>query len=86
MTISLTPFEAMCGFWRIDDITELLCKNPEFVSFVSKEAKLKVFMCADDNKSQQDAIASAIFSFMNYLKEESLKQSELLLARIQSDQ
>lgn len=40
--MALTPFEAMCGFRRIEEISALLKKHPEFAACVSAEAKLKV--------------------------------------------
>ena len=39
MAIALTPFEAMWGFRRIEEISQLLKKHPEFSACISNEAK-----------------------------------------------
>ena len=44
MAIALTPFEAMCGFRRLEEIAALLKKHPEFAACISDEAKLAVFV------------------------------------------
>jgi len=40
LAVALTPFEAMCGFRRLDEIAILIKKHPEFAACISNEAKL----------------------------------------------
>ena len=47
MAIALTPFEAMCGFRRLEEISHLIKKHPEFAACLSQEAKLAVFLAKD---------------------------------------
>jgi mannose-6-phosphate isomerase len=66
MAIALTPFEAMCGFRRIEEISLLLRKHPEFAACISDEAKLKVFMCGlRDEESKRQALEALFSSFMS---------------------
>jgi len=85
MAIALTPFEAMCGFRRIEEISVLLKKNPEFAACISEEAKLAVFLARhDDEKSA--ALQLMFSSFMSCPKEESDSNLQLLLVRLQAEQ
>mmetsp|Transcript_41694 Transcript_41694/g.50764 ORF Transcript_41694/g.50764 Transcript_41694/m.50764 type:complete len:433 (+) Transcript_41694:33-1331(+) len=86
MAIALTPFEAMCGFRRIVEIAALLRKHPEFAACISKEAKLKVFMCPNNEESRRAAMQEMFSSFMSCPKEESSRQLKLLLNRLQDEQ
>jgi mannose-6-phosphate isomerase len=87
MAIALTPFEAMCGFRRIEEISSLLQKHPEFAACISNEAKLQVFMCnPHDDTSKRVALQALFNSFMKCPSEVSKVQLQLLLKRIQSEQ
>ena len=85
MAIALTPFEAMCGFRRLEEISLLIKKHPEFAACISQEAKLAVFL-ASDAESQTDALQKLFSSFMSCPKEVSEKQLKLLLFRLQAEQ
>ena len=78
MAIALTPFEAMCGFRRIEEISQLLKKHPEFSACISNEAKLAVFM-SDDPESQSEALRTLFHSFMNCDRDVSTEQLKKLL-------
>jgi len=87
MAIALTPFEAMCGFRRIEEISALLRKHPEFAACISNEAKLKVFMCSPyDETSKRQALQALFSSFMSCPAEVSQQQLKLLLKRLQDQQ
>mmetsp|Transcript_89502 Transcript_89502/g.178900 ORF Transcript_89502/g.178900 Transcript_89502/m.178900 type:complete len:461 (+) Transcript_89502:66-1448(+) len=85
LAIALTPFEAMCGFRRIEEIAVLLKKHPEFAACISDDAKLKVFMCCDDS-SKRLALKALFSSFMACDPLVSKPQLEALLHRLQRGQ
>jgi len=85
MAIALTPFEAMCGFRRVEEISLLVKKHPEFAVCISQEAKLAVFL-ASDIQSQKEAMQLMFSSFMNCDPEISSEQLNLLLLRLQAEQ
>lgn len=85
MAIALTPFEAMCGFRRLEEISYLIKKHPEFAACISQEAKLAVFL-ASDVQSQKDAMQLLFSSFMNCDPEISSEQLNLILLRLQAEQ
>ena len=85
MAIALTPFEAMCGFRRLEEISFLIKKHPEFAACISQEAKLSVFL-ASEPLSQKDALQSLFSSFMNCDPEVSSEQLKLLIFRLQAEQ
>lgn len=85
MAIALTPFEAMCGFRRLEEISLLIKKNPEFAACLSQEAKLAVFL-AKDADEQKDALQKMFSSFMKCDREISETQLKLLLVRLQAEQ
>jgi mannose-6-phosphate isomerase len=85
MAIALTPFEAMCGFRRLEEIAILLKKHTEFAACISQEAKLAVFL-AKDEESQQRALRMLFESFMSCPREISEEQLQLLLLRVQAEQ
>jgi mannose-6-phosphate isomerase len=86
MAIALTPFEAMCGFRRIEEISSLLRKHHEFAACISKTAKLAVFMCPYDDQSKREALQALFSSFMSCPEETSQTQLKLLLTRLQAEQ
>jgi mannose-6-phosphate isomerase len=85
MAIALTPFEAMCGFRRMEEIAFLVKKHPEFAACLSQESKLAVFLAQEPN-SQRDALQKLFSSFMNCDPEISEKNLKLLLFRLQAEQ
>jgi mannose-6-phosphate isomerase len=85
MAIALTPFEAMCGFRRLEEISLLIKKHPEFAACISQEAKLAVFL-AQNHKSQTDALQKLFSSFMSCPPEVSDKNLKLLLLRLHAEQ
>jgi len=85
MAIALTPFEAMCGFRRLEEVSFLLKKHPEFAVCISQEAKLAVFL-ASDPLSQKEALQMMFSSFMKCDPAVSLEQLNLLLLRLQAEQ
>lgn len=85
MAIALTPFEAMCGFRRIEEISVLIKKHQEFAACLSEEAKLAVFL-ASTEESKRVALQKMFASFMNCPKEVSERQLQLLLLRLQAEQ
>lgn len=85
MAIALTPFEAMCGFRRMEEISFLIKKHPEFAACISQEAKLAVFLASEPNK-QKEALQMLFASFMNCNPEVSSEQLKLLLLRLQAEQ
>jgi mannose-6-phosphate isomerase len=87
MAIALTPFEAMCGFRRIEEISALLRKHPEFAACISDEAKLKVFMCGLRNEESKRLALEALFSsFMGCPQDVTSKNLKMLLKRLQAEQ
>ena len=85
MAIALTPFEAMCGFRRLEEVALLLKKHPEFAACISEEAKLGVFL-ADDPPSQKEALQKMFASFMSCDPEISKKNLQQILNRLQNEQ
>ena len=85
MAIALTPFEAMCGFRRIEEISVLIKKHPEFAACLSEEATLAVFL-AGSEASQRDALQKLFTSFMKCDRTVSERQLQLLLLRLQAEQ
>ncbi|KAG7369177.1 mannose-6-phosphate isomerase [Nitzschia inconspicua] len=85
MAIALTPFEAMCGFRRLEEISYLIKKHPEFAACISEEAKLAVFL-AQEPLAQRDALQKLFSSFMTCDPEVSSQQLNLLLIRLQAEQ
>lgn len=85
MAIALTPFEAMCGFRRLEEISVLIKKHPEFSTCVSQEAKLAIFL-ASEVQSQKEAMQLLFSSFMSCDPEVSSEQLNLLLLRLQAEQ
>lgn len=85
MAIALTPFEAMCGFRRLEEVALLLKKHPEFAACISAEAKLAVFL-ADDSQSQKDALQKLFASFMSCDPDKSKAHLKELLTRLQNEQ
>jgi mannose-6-phosphate isomerase len=85
MAIALTPFEAMCGFRRLEEVALLLKKHPEFAACISQEAKLEVFL-ADTPEMQKEALQKLFASFMSCDVEISKAQLHKLLLRLQAEQ
>ena len=85
MAIALTPFEAMCGFRRMEEIALLIKKHPEFAECISQEAKLAVFL-AQNPESQKQALQELFSSFMKCDPEISERNLKLLLIRLQAEQ
>jgi mannose-6-phosphate isomerase class I len=85
MAIALTPFEAMCGFRRIEEIAVLLKKHHEFAACLTEEAKLAIFLAATE-EAKKDALQKMFASFMSCPQEESERNLQLLLIRLQADQ
>jgi mannose-6-phosphate isomerase len=85
LAIALTPFEAMCGFRRLEEIAFLIKKHPEFAACISQEAKLLVFL-AQGPDSQKDALQKMFSSFMNCDPTVAERNLKLLLFRLQAEQ
>jgi mannose-6-phosphate isomerase len=85
MAIALTPFEAMCGFRRIEEISVLLKKHPEFANCVSEEAKLAIFL-ASTEEAKKNALQKMFESFMNCPKDIAERNLQILLLRLQAEQ
>ena len=85
MAIALTPFEAMCGFRRMDEIAVLLKKHPEFAACISQDAKLGIFL-ADTREQQKAALQSMFESFMTCPKDVSEANLKKLLKRLQLEE
>ena len=85
MAIALTPFEAMCGFRRLEEVAFLIRKHPEFANCISEEAKLAVFL-ASDVASQTIALQKMFSSFMSCDKEVSERNLRLLITRLAAEQ
>jgi mannose-6-phosphate isomerase len=85
MAIALTPFEAMCGFRRIHEISVLIKKHPEFAACLTEEAKLAVFL-ASNEEQEKVALQKMFHSFMTCEAEKSERQLQLLLLRLQAEQ
>jgi mannose-6-phosphate isomerase len=85
MAIALTPFEAMCGFRRLEEVAFLIKKHPEFAACLSQEAKLSVFLAQNPN-DQSTALQKLFTSFMICDPEISEKNLKLLLIRLQAEQ
>mmetsp|Transcript_28164 Transcript_28164/g.94868 ORF Transcript_28164/g.94868 Transcript_28164/m.94868 type:complete len:488 (-) Transcript_28164:192-1655(-) len=87
MAIALTPFEAMCGFRRLSEITVHLRKHREFAACVSQEAQLACFMAEPDDEAAQHSALTQIFeSFMSCDAAKSSEQLELLVERLRAEQ
>lgn len=85
LAVALTPFEAMCGFRRMEEVVALLKRHPEFAACVSDEAKLAVFMCHDE-ASTKEALRSLFASFMACDPATSDRQLRTLIRRLQLEQ
>jgi mannose-6-phosphate isomerase len=85
MAIALTPFEAMCGFRRIEEIAVLLKKHHEFASCLTEEAKLAVFL-ARTEEEEKKALQVMFHAFMSCDRETSERNLQLLLLRLQAEQ
>lgn len=85
MAIALTPFEAMCGFRRMEEISQLLKKHTEFANCVSTEAKLAVFLAKTEADCKK-ALRQMLHSFMSCDPEVSQVNLEALLKRLQAEQ
>jgi mannose-6-phosphate isomerase len=85
MAIALTPFEAMCGFRRIEEIAVLLKKHHEFASCLTEEAKLAVFL-ARTEEEEKKALQVMFHAFMSCDREVSERNLQLLLLRLQAEQ
>merc|ERR1719232_1419505 len=85
MAIALTPFEAMCGFRRIEEIAQLIKKHPEFSACISDEAKLSIFLSSTP-ETKREALRSTFSSFMNCPMETSREQLKKLLKRLYKEQ
>ena len=85
MAIALTPFEAMCGFRRIGEITILLKRHPEFAACIDEVAQLRIFV-AQTEEQQRDALRGLFSSFMSCPAEQSKKHLANLLKRLQGEQ
>lgn len=86
LAVALTPFEAMCGFRRLEEIAILIKKHPEFAACISNEAKLGVFVCSIDEEDKKKALRALFQSFMSCPTETSGKQLKSLLKRLQKEQ
>jgi len=85
MAIALTPFEAMCGFRRIEEIAQLIKKHPEFSACISDKAKLSLFL-SKSPESKREALRSTFTSFMNCPQEVSQDHLNKLLKRLYKEQ
>ena len=85
MAIALTPFEAMCGFRRIEEISVLIKKHPEFAACLTEDAKLAIFLAGTEDQKKL-ALQKMFESFMTCPKEKSERQLQLLLLRLQAEQ
>lgn len=86
LAVALTPFEAMCGFRRLEEIAILIKKHPEFAACISNEAKLKVFLCSENEEDRKTALRELFQSFMSCPKDTSSTQLKKLLKRFQKEQ
>lgn len=86
LAVALTPFEAMCGFRRLEEIAILIKKHPEFAACISNEAKLAVFLCKEEEECKKEALKKLFESFMSCPKEKSGAQLKKLLKRLQKEQ
>jgi mannose-6-phosphate isomerase len=86
LAVALTPFEAMCGFRRLEEIAILIKKHPEFAACISNEAKLACFLASNDEESRKEALRVLFQSFMSCPKETSAEQLKKLLKRLQKEQ
>mmetsp|Transcript_73753 Transcript_73753/g.210322 ORF Transcript_73753/g.210322 Transcript_73753/m.210322 type:complete len:538 (+) Transcript_73753:91-1704(+) len=84
LAIALTPFEAMCGFRRIEEISVFLRKHPEFAACVSPDAKLQVFM-AQDEETERFALRELFSSFMHCDPAISTEQLSIMLDRLRQE-
>lgn len=85
MAIALTPFEAMCGFRRLEEVALLIKKHPEFAACISQEAKLAVFLSSGP-ETQTKALQNLFSSFMSCPRDVSERNLKLLLTRLQMEQ
>jgi mannose-6-phosphate isomerase len=85
MAIALTPFEAMCGFRRMEEIAILLKKHKEFAACISERAKLAMFL-AESRDEQREALREMFDSFMHCPKKVSDENLKLLLTRLQIEE
>lgn len=86
LAVALTPFEAMCGFRRLEEIAILIKKHPEFAACISDEAKLNVFLCSTSEDKKKAALRCLFESFMSCPKDVSSVQLKKLLKRLQKEQ
>lgn len=86
LAVALTPFEAMCGFRRLEEIAILIKKHPEFAACISNEAKLAIFLCSRDEDDKKKALRMLFKSFMSCPVQTSQTQLKKLLKRLQKEQ
>jgi mannose-6-phosphate isomerase len=86
MAIALTPFEAMCGFRRLEEISSLIKKYPEFAACISPEAKLKVFLARNEETTQKEALQAMFASFMSCDPDVAKENLDHLVLRLRAQE
>merc|ERR1719491_2248376 len=64
----------------------MIKKHPEFAACISHEAKLKVFLCSQEEEDKKIALQELFKSFMSCPKDTSSTQLKKLLKRFQKEQ
>jgi hypothetical protein len=89
MTIAITPFEGMCGFRPLKEISYFLKAVKPFRTLVGEEVASKFEAAVEDGSKSEDELKQALketFSKLMNSKEEDIKSaSEELLAQVKKE-
>ena len=89
MTIAITPFEGMCGFRPLKEVSYFLKTVKPFRSLVGEEVASKFEAAVDDSSKSEDKLKQALketFSKLMNSKDDDIKSaSEELLAQVKKE-
>ena len=85
MAIALTPFEAMCGFRPVSEITAFIADYPELKRILEAKAidSLQKISDEDSMESKQEAIKALFHSFMKCDDITVNEQIRIMISRLQ---
>jgi mannose-6-phosphate isomerase len=89
MTIAITPFEGMCGFRPLKEVSYFLKAVKPFRTLVGEDAAARFEAAVDDSSKSEDELKQALkdaFSHLMNSREEDIKSaSEELLAQVKKE-
>lgn len=85
MAIALTPFEALCGFRPLEEISKHMDTYPEFVELIGEQTATEFKTTVGDNENSNKAALKKVFSaLMNSSQERVTKHLAALVSRLQN--